>query len=98
RDQLACLLVNVDAQFLLELIFHLPSAQKTLPPIHSAPPSDSFRTSPTASIQRCQLAVSVSSCIRPFLVSRSIFASLPLSASSQSAARRPRFPSLCNAG
>ena len=69
-DQLVGVLFKMEAQFLLELFFHLPSAQEALPPIHSTTPSVSLRTSPTASVNRCQLAASVSNCARPFRVRR----------------------------
>src|SRR5579859_2198380 len=43
RNQLARVLLQMKAHFLVELLFHLFAPQQSLPPVHSPPPSESFR-------------------------------------------------------
>src|SRR5262245_33626748 len=70
RDEIGRMLVQMKAQFFFELLFHLLSEPQSTPPSHLAPPSDILRIRLTASVNRCQLAASVSSCARPFRVRR----------------------------
>src|SRR5438067_5960534 len=69
RDEVGGMLIQVKAQLLFQLVFHLVPAVQTSPPPHRAPPSMA-RMRPTASINRFQLAASASSCFRPVRVSR----------------------------
>jgi hypothetical protein len=69
RHQLLRVLLDVEAEFLLELCFHVASPPQASPPCHGVPPSAMPRMRPMASINRCQLAASASSCFRPFRVS-----------------------------
>src|ERR1700676_842770 len=69
-DQFIGMLLQVKTHLFFEHLFHLVAPQQTLRPVHSAPPSDNFRISATASVNRSQLAASASSCVRPFTVNR----------------------------
>src|SRR5689334_18358645 len=64
RDEVAGMLIQVEAQFFFQLLLHPVAAVQASPPLHWAPPSIE-RMRPTASISRFQLAASVSSCFRP---------------------------------
>src|SRR5215470_4274952 len=70
RNQLGLMPLQMKSQLCFELPFHPVSAPQPLPPVHSAPPSEIPRMSPMAWVSRSQLAASVSSCARPFRVSR----------------------------
>src|ERR1700722_2740098 len=69
RDQVSRMLVQMESQLLFKLLFLTVPAPQTRPPVHWAPRSAVPRMRPTPSINRCQLAASVSSCLRPFRVS-----------------------------
>src|SRR5580658_9458680 len=69
-DQFRSVLVQVETHFLFKLHFQFVAMQQPIPPVHCAPPSESFRMSATASVKRSQLAASDSSCARPVPVKR----------------------------
>src|SRR5262245_59140437 len=50
RDEIGRVLIQMEAQFFFEFLFHLLSEPQSSPPGHLAPPSDILRIRPTASV------------------------------------------------
>ena len=68
RDEIVGVPIQMKAQLFFELLLHPGPLKQTGPPVHRTAPSIA-RIRPTASLNRCQLAASASSCLRPFRVS-----------------------------